>query len=166
MKTDQNEKSEMSALTSHILTSLHSILKPFLLRRLKVDVECSLPPKKEYILYAPVTEQQKVLYEAVLDGRVREWLISRVTGESIGEIASKEEEARAVAENGSDEEAQSRRPNRRKKAINYKIDDDDDAYLQKLEEGADSEGQSKSKALATNELTDIGREYVLQQART
>jgi ATP-dependent DNA helicase len=31
---------------THIVNSLHAILKPFLLRRLKVDVETGLPPKK------------------------------------------------------------------------------------------------------------------------
>jgi len=30
---------------------LHKFLRPFLLLRLKVDVERALPPKKEYVLY-------------------------------------------------------------------------------------------------------------------
>eukprot|EP00729_Bicosta_minor_P017647 gene17647-27898_t len=34
-----------------IVTKLHSVLKPFLLRRLKTDVELSIPPKKELVLY-------------------------------------------------------------------------------------------------------------------
>ena len=34
------------------------ILTPFLLRRLKTDVEFSLPPKKEILVYAPLTFQQ------------------------------------------------------------------------------------------------------------
>lgn len=37
------------------------ILTPFLLRRLKTDVEFSLPPKKEILVYAPLTRFQ-VLY--------------------------------------------------------------------------------------------------------
>ena len=42
-----------------MLSKLHSILKPFLLRRIKTDVETSLPPKKEIILYAHMTPTQK-----------------------------------------------------------------------------------------------------------
>jgi len=42
-----------------VLSKLHSILKPFLLRRIKSDVETSLPAKKEMILYAHMTATQK-----------------------------------------------------------------------------------------------------------
>jgi ATP-dependent DNA helicase len=42
-----------------VLGKLHSILKPFLLRRIKSDVETSLPAKKEMILYAHMTPTQK-----------------------------------------------------------------------------------------------------------
>ena len=42
-----------------VITKLHSILKPFLLRRVKSDVENSLPGKKELILYAHMTQQQR-----------------------------------------------------------------------------------------------------------
>ncbi|KAL9932782.1 hypothetical protein V8E36_008481 [Tilletia maclaganii] len=70
-----------------IITQLHAILKPFLLRRLKVDVESDLPPKKEYLLYAPLTEEQKDLYEAILGKDVRRWLLERKTGLKWEEIA-------------------------------------------------------------------------------
>lgn len=40
------------------MDKLHSILKPFLLRRVKSDVENSLPAKKELILYANMTKTQ------------------------------------------------------------------------------------------------------------
>lgn len=42
-----------------VITKLHTILKPFLLRRIKSDVENSLPAKKEIILYANMTDYQK-----------------------------------------------------------------------------------------------------------
>lgn len=66
--------------SSQVITQLHEILKPFLLRRLKVDVETDLPPKKEYLLYAPLTELQKELYNAVVNGEIRRWLLERKTG--------------------------------------------------------------------------------------
>ena len=41
-----------------VVDKLHGILKPFLLRRVKSDVENSLPGKKELILYANMTKTQ------------------------------------------------------------------------------------------------------------
>jgi len=59
---------------SKLVTNLHLILKPFLLRRLKVDVEQSLPKKREYILYAPLTVEQNELYQSILENDVRNFL--------------------------------------------------------------------------------------------
>ena len=52
-------------INSLVLT--HQILTPFLLRRLKTDVELSLPPKKEVLVYAPLTQKQETFYKAALD---------------------------------------------------------------------------------------------------
>ena len=46
-----------------IVTKLHQILRPFLLRRLKQDVEISLPDKFEYILFAWLSEWQTSIYD-------------------------------------------------------------------------------------------------------
>jgi ATP-dependent DNA helicase len=59
---------------AQIVTKLHGVLKPFLLRRIKADVEKSLPKKREYVLFAPLTLQQRTLYQALLDGNAREFL--------------------------------------------------------------------------------------------
>ncbi|KAI9739342.1 MAG: hypothetical protein M1834_007555 [Cirrosporium novae-zelandiae] len=61
-----------------LIASLHAVLKPFLLRRVKGDVESSLPPKREYILYAPLTVEQKELYHAILEGSSRTYLENKV----------------------------------------------------------------------------------------
>lgn len=53
-----------------VLERLHAILTPFLLRRLKADVELCLPPKKEVLVYAPLTQKQEILYKAALDGTI------------------------------------------------------------------------------------------------
>lgn len=58
----------------NLVTSLHAILKPFLLRRVKADVEHSLPKKREYVLYAPLTQTQRELYQEILDGNSRAYL--------------------------------------------------------------------------------------------
>lgn len=57
-----------------LVSTMHSILKPFLLRRVKTDVETSLPKKREYILYAPLTAEQKDLYREILNGTGRQYL--------------------------------------------------------------------------------------------
>ncbi|KYN01933.1 Lymphocyte-specific helicase [Cyphomyrmex costatus] len=51
----------------HVLSSLREILKPFMLRRVKSEVCLEIPPKKELIVYAPLTELQHDLYKAVLN---------------------------------------------------------------------------------------------------
>ena len=59
---------------NNLVSTMHSILKPFLLRRVKTDVESSLPKKREYILYAPLTSEQKDLYREILAGTSRAYL--------------------------------------------------------------------------------------------
>jgi ATP-dependent DNA helicase len=59
---------------SSLVTSLHAILKPFLLRRVKMDVEHNMPKKREYVLYAPLTQEQRELYEEILHGNSRAYL--------------------------------------------------------------------------------------------
>jgi SWI/SNF-related matrix-associated actin-dependent regulator of chromatin subfamily A member 5 len=54
------------ALKHDVVTKLHQILKPFLLRRLKVDVERDLPPKTETKLYISMTPLQREWYQRVL----------------------------------------------------------------------------------------------------
>jgi ATP-dependent DNA helicase len=44
-----------------MVSKLHSILKPFMLRRLKSDVNIGLPEKAELLLYAHMTQHQKDL---------------------------------------------------------------------------------------------------------
>ncbi|KAK4631919.1 Lymphoid-specific helicase [Fulvia fulva] len=62
----------------NLVASLHAILKPFLLRRVKADVETSLPKKREYVLYAPLTQTQRELYQEILDGNSRAYLENKV----------------------------------------------------------------------------------------
>lgn len=49
------------------VSALHSILKPYLLRRVKEDVEKSLPPKEETILEVSLTPVQKTFYKAIYE---------------------------------------------------------------------------------------------------
>ena len=49
------------------VNELHSLLKPYLLRRVKEDVEKSLPPKEETILEVSLTPIQKTFYKAIYE---------------------------------------------------------------------------------------------------
>ena len=51
---DQEAKQRM-------IGQLHKLLRPFMLRRLKADVEKSLPPKSETILFTGMSAVQKNL---------------------------------------------------------------------------------------------------------
>ena len=53
---------------NHVVSKLHSILRPFLLRRIKADVEADLPAKQEIVLYAPMTEEQLKINEQLRAG--------------------------------------------------------------------------------------------------
>ncbi|KAJ1650623.1 putative ATPase [Dispira simplex] len=77
--TDLNDEDGQSRIfdeeSQHsIVSKLHHILKPFLLRRLKTDVEKDLPKKREYVVYAPLTHHQKVYYDAILNGSIWQYL--------------------------------------------------------------------------------------------
>ncbi|KAK0507579.1 hypothetical protein JMJ35_010102 [Cladonia borealis] len=72
------------------VASLHAILKPFLLRRVKNDVEQNLPKKREYILYAPLTPTQKELYRKIKEDDIRAYLEEK----AIARIGEKLEDSR------------------------------------------------------------------------
>jgi ATP-dependent DNA helicase len=135
---------------SKLVTNLHLILKPFLLRRLKVDVEHSLPKKREYILYAPLTFEQNELYQSILDKDVWNFLenkhLSRAstfgsvtprkrTSESIGDEAEEdgvlsEEETTPQAGSGSlTPMSLSGRSTRKKARLSYREITDAEWYL-------------------------------------
>jgi SWI/SNF-related matrix-associated actin-dependent regulator of chromatin subfamily A member 5 len=51
---------------NEIVKQLHAILRPFLIRRLKSEVEHSLPPKKETVLFTQLKPMQLDLYKDLL----------------------------------------------------------------------------------------------------
>lgn len=74
MLDNSNQTDVVERRKRNLVSTMHSILKPFLLRRVKTDVETSLPKKREYILYAPLTAEQKDLYREILNGTGRQYL--------------------------------------------------------------------------------------------
>ena len=46
-----------------VIARLHHVLRPFMLRRLKQDVEKQMPAKYEHIVVCPLSKRQRLLYE-------------------------------------------------------------------------------------------------------
>ena len=63
-KIELNEEEQLL-----IIRRLHKVLRPFLLRRLKKDVESELPDKVETIVKCPMSALQKRLYEQIRSRR-------------------------------------------------------------------------------------------------
>jgi len=61
-----------------ILTILHQILTPFLLRRVKSDVDLEIPPKKEVMVFCPLTSRQEELYRAVVEKTIQDLMRSDI----------------------------------------------------------------------------------------
>ena len=57
---------EKEKRNTEIVQQLHKILRPFLLRRIKKEVEKNLPPKVEIHVNVGITEQQKLIYRQLL----------------------------------------------------------------------------------------------------
>jgi SWI/SNF-related matrix-associated actin-dependent regulator of chromatin subfamily A member 5 len=57
---------QSSEKAEEVTGKLFKILRPFLLRRLKADVEKGLPPKTEINMYLPMSKMQKALYSNIL----------------------------------------------------------------------------------------------------
>ncbi|XP_028459138.1 lymphoid-specific helicase [Perca flavescens] len=103
----------------NILSMLHQILTPFLLRRLKSDVTLDVPPKKEIVVFAPLTAKQEAFYTAVVN-------------KTIAKMLGKEKTEAPVALTSS---GRPKRGNR--KVVNYKEADgyaefDEEKYLEAL----------------------------------
>ncbi|UJR37799.1 hypothetical protein I4U23_030490 [Adineta vaga] len=60
--TEMIEQGQTSTNDS-IIKRLHKILRPFILRRLKIDVEKQMPKKHEHILMCHLSKRQRELYE-------------------------------------------------------------------------------------------------------
>lgn len=86
-KSKDAQKSVISAeYRAQTIASLHAILKPFLLRRVKADVELTLPKKREYLLYAPLTAQQRELYRKIQNKEIRQHLEEKAIERMGGQI--------------------------------------------------------------------------------
>jgi ATP-dependent DNA helicase len=109
-----------------MIQSLHKILGPFVLRRLKSVVlsDSDLPSKKEFTVMAPMVLEQRKMYEAILDGKIVEFLedsyhqsMGKKYGTPISPI-----------------------PSGKRKRKNYKEDESDDEFVERIDSAQNSEG--------------------------
>ena len=130
-KDIHESKGEAARITNQeqkdsILSTLHQILTPFLLRRVKTDVDLEIPPKKEVLVYCPLTARQNELYRAIVEKTLADLLDK--------EENSGEEEVELLAK-------------RRRTNIDYSVflddkefknDEEFEDHLIKLQQAADS----------------------------
>ena len=138
------------------VASLHAILKPFLLRRVKADVETLLPKKREYILYAPLTAEQKELYRKIKDNDVRTYLeekaLEKITRECCdrGQLipfksAKRKAESEESTSHKSSKSSRASTPSsitrsrRKGKNLRNYTEISDREYFKKMEESSESE---------------------------
>lgn len=65
------------------VSKLHDILRPFLLRRIKGDVELCLPRKSEIIMYAPMTPTQRQINQQLLEKNLLVEMLERAREEGV-----------------------------------------------------------------------------------
>ena len=57
---------EMDEEAKQIVRRLHGVLRPYLLRRLKADVEKQMPGKYEHVIYCKLSKRQRYLYDGFM----------------------------------------------------------------------------------------------------
>lgn len=76
----ESGREAMNAQSREMITNLHQILRPHLLRRLKADVEKQMPGKYEHVVYCRLSKRQRYLYDGFMSrAQTRETLASSNT---------------------------------------------------------------------------------------
>lgn len=62
----EHGRETMDEEAKQVVTKLHTVLRPYLLRRLKVDVEKQMPGKYEHVVYCRLSKRQRFLYDGFM----------------------------------------------------------------------------------------------------
>ncbi|KAH1342733.1 swr1 complex component [Aspergillus fumigatus] len=62
----EHGRETMDDETKRVVTKLHTILRPYILRRLKADVEKQMPAKYEHVVYCRLSKRQRFLYDGFM----------------------------------------------------------------------------------------------------
>ncbi|KAI7829887.1 SNF2 family N-terminal domain-containing protein, partial [Kickxella alabastrina] len=145
--------------SSNIVTKLHQILQPFLLRRLKVDVEKHLPPKREYLIACPMAPVQYEYYQAVRGPNLRSFLQDRFAGANafLGAASSDSGSLAKAAKPG-------KRGNGRKRPAYAEADENDTFSGDELDEPAHLPKDTTPKASASGSgLSKLKADVLVRQ---
>ncbi|PGH30689.1 hypothetical protein GX50_06553 [[Emmonsia] crescens] len=180
---NRGQQSVVERRKRNLVSTMHAILKPFLLRRVKTDVETSLPKKREYVLYAPLTPEQKDLYVEIMNGSSRTYLeekaAERINARNGTPKTSRPESLkRKASSNGSSSPNKSLKSSRettpgstlssgrrRRGRLSYKevSDREFSARLRRLEQGIESEPEQSEQS--ESELEKIEKAKTAQLAK-
>ena len=73
----EHGRDDMDDEARAIVAKLHKVLRPYLLRRLKADVEKQMPGKYEHVVYCRLSKRQRYLYDGFMSrAQTRETLAS------------------------------------------------------------------------------------------
>ncbi|OJD16416.1 hypothetical protein AJ78_03403 [Emergomyces pasteurianus Ep9510] len=177
----RGQKQVVERRKRNLVSTMHAILKPFLLRRVKTDVETSLPKKREYVLYAPLTPEQKDLYLEIMNGSSRAYLEEKAA-ERINARNGTPKSSRPQSLKRKASSTRSSTPNKSLKSSrettpgmgsgrrtrgrrSYKevSDREFDARLRRLEQGIESEPEQSEQS--ESELEKIERAKTAQLAK-
>jgi len=163
----QGGTSELLA-QGEVVTQLHNILKPFLLRRLKTEVEQNLPPKKEYLLYAPLTQQQNDIYKAIVNHEIRDYLVAKKIAEGSGATTPEETNDSSADTSETEADGSAPRSSRRlaKRArFDYSRDTNDKDFLEGIESG-DASKLNMTAPKVEKTARQLGQEWAVKEAST
>lgn len=159
-----------------IVSNLHSILRPFLLRRLKVDVETDLPPKKEYLISCQMSGLQLQYYHAALTRQLASFVESQIR--ECLEEQEKTKKRKGPVSKETAKKTSTLKKLRRVSKQDDSIEEDeleDDEFLQQLEAEADFSFEPEaddarflsenSQSLASKELRQVKLQNLFMQLR-
>ncbi|KAL4875511.1 SNF2 family N-terminal domain-containing protein [Aspergillus karnatakaensis] len=62
----EHGRETMDDEAKRVVTKLHTVLRPYILRRLKADVEKQMPGKYEHVVYCRLSKRQRYLYDGFM----------------------------------------------------------------------------------------------------
>lgn len=62
----EHGRETMDDEAKRVVTKLHTVLRPYILRRLKADVEKQMPAKYEHVVYCRLSKRQRYLYDGFM----------------------------------------------------------------------------------------------------
>ncbi|XP_067686166.1 lymphocyte-specific helicase-like [Haliotis asinina] len=143
----------------NIISMLHQILTPFMLRRLKSDVELLIPPKREVMVMAPLTSIQKDYYSSIVDKTIMDKIQKKYEDEAPVESDAKGRPKRRSTKNKVNyslmvEDPKDEAPKKNRKA---EYEEDLEAWVQTV-----IEAQEERSAASKKEVKDKKAEITIK----